>query len=254
MFAYSRATFRWAFGWIVATAWILAIAQYSLFAPAQRNHRVWRIGFKMILDAFGIKLIVRGLEHIDPTRGYLFASNHVNLFEPFLGMMAIPQWIVAIEKESNFKIPVYGLLIKAWGNIPINRTDIHAAKRTLDIACQALASGTSIAIMPEGTRTRDGRLGPFKKGAFHMAIDAKATIVPYVFKGLYAINRTGSYLLTPGTVEVVFTPPIDTSEYTKETLLELSDRVRAQILAALDEKDPVDGASAALPERNAVGT
>jgi 1-acyl-sn-glycerol-3-phosphate acyltransferase len=156
-------------------------------------------------------------------------------------MPAIPQWCVAIEKKSNFKLPIYGLLIKRWGNIPIDRENLGSALQSLEQAKRALASGESIAIMPEGTRSRDGQLAKFKKGGFHLAIDAGATIVPYAYKGLYEFMPHGTYWLRARTIEVVFTPPIDASAYTKEDLPALIAKVRGQILDALDQAETGSG-------------
>jgi 1-acyl-sn-glycerol-3-phosphate acyltransferase len=233
LFAYLRSAYHWIAGWLVATFWILAIAITAIFVPPPRLHKLWKFGFRCITSTAGLKVRVRGLEHVDPNKGYLYMTNHVNLLEPFLDMPCIPGWVVAIEKKENFKLPIYGLLIKAWGNIPIDRGDSSSAKRSLEYAKEVLAKGTSVAIMPEGTRSKDGQLQPFKKGGFHLAIETGATILPYVHKNLHTFQTKGSLMLNPTTVEVVFTPPIDASEYTKDTIDELMARVRSQIEAEL---------------------
>ena len=233
LFAYITSIARWVACWFVATFWILAIVLTSLVVKPRKLHKLWKFGFRMITATAGLKVTVRGLEHIDPHKGYVYMTNHVNFAEPFTDMPAVPGWVVALEKVENFKLPIYGLLIKAWGNIPIDRSNTQAALASLAYAREVLESGTSVAVMPEGTRSRDGKLGAFKKGGFHLALDAGATIVPYAHKNLHTFNRTGSILLKPTEIEIVFTPPVDTREYTKETINELMARVRGQIEAEL---------------------
>jgi 1-acyl-sn-glycerol-3-phosphate acyltransferase len=160
-------------------------------------------------------------------------TNHLNLMEPFVDMPEIPGWVVAIEKKENFKLPIYSGLIKAWGNIPIDRGDSASARDSLAYAKTVIEGGTSVAIMPEGTRSPDGKLQPFKKGGFHLAIETGATIVPYVHKGLERFQRKGSLLIRPTDVELVFLDPIDASQYTKEQVGELMERVRSVIEAEL---------------------
>lgn len=229
---------RWPLGIAVLTFWTLVLIVLTRVAPMRRVRPVARFGFRMLLAVAGLRVKMRGLEHVDPAKGYVCMSNHVNLFEPFVMGAFFPGWIVAIEKKENFKLPIYGALIKAWGNIPIDRQDLKSAMASLERAKEALASGVSIQIMPEGTRTRSGELGPFKKGGFHMAIDAGATILPFAFRNMYRFSHTGSWKLTPTEIEIVFTAPIDASQYAKDDLQALSDKVRAQIVDALEAPAP----------------
>lgn len=232
-FKFVASMIRWIIGWSVATFWIAAIVLVSLVTSPRRFHKLWKFGFRCITSAAGLKIVVRNQELLDPAKGYLYMTNHVNLLEPFTDMPAIPGWVVAIEKKENFKLPIYANLIKAWGNIPIDRGDSASARESLAYAKQVLEGGTSVAIMPEGTRSKDGQLQPFKKGGFHLAIDTGATIVPYVHKNLHTFQKKGSLLINPCTIEIVFTPPIDASQYTKDQVEELMARVRGQIEAEL---------------------
>lgn len=235
--AYVRSLFHYVLGFAMATFWILLIGLVSFFVPTRRFHEFWRFGFRCITRAFGMRITTSGRENLDPSKGVIYMPNHVNSFEPFIAMPAIPQWCVAVEKEENFKIPIYGILIRSWGNIAIDRKNRTRALAQLAAAKDLLASGTCVAIMPEGTRSRDGKLGPFKKGGFHLALQTGATIVPYAYRNLYNFNHHGSFLLHPCTVDVHFTAPIDTTEYTEDTMPELMARVRRQILEALGQTE-----------------
>lgn len=220
---------RWVAGWFVASFWIGAIVAVSAVTSPRRFHDLWRFAFRCITTTAGLRVIVRNERFMARDKGYLYMTNHVNLLEPFIDMPSHPTWVVAIEKKENFKLPIYGGLLRAWGNIPIDRGDSESARESLEVAKDVLAGGTSVAIMPEGTRSPDGQMKAFKKGGFHLAIEAGATIVPYAHKGLEKHIKKGSLLINPTTIELVYTPPIDASQYTKDQIDELMALVRTQI-------------------------
>jgi 1-acyl-sn-glycerol-3-phosphate acyltransferase len=202
------------------------------------------LGFKLVkfgswsaLRLAGIKVVARGREQVDWARPQVFMGNHLNLLDPFAACIVVPRHFVGVEKAENLKIPVYGWLSRAWGNIAIQREDRAHAHAGIATATERIKGGDSVFILPEGTRSKDGQLGPFKKGGFHMALDARADIVPFTFIGSFQILRNGDWKVYPGTIEIVFGQAIPTEGYTKETLDELVTRVRAAIAANL----PVSG-------------
>jgi 1-acyl-sn-glycerol-3-phosphate acyltransferase len=224
--------------WLLCGAWMLVwypiLVGGSYVMPISRLAGLARFFFRSTLRILGAKLVVKGLEHIDPSKPYLYMGNHVSLFDPFAFVAAVPQYVVAVEKRPNFKIPVYGRLIGRWGNIPIDRESPSAALRTLIECGQKLKEGQSICLMPEGTRTRTGEMGEFKNGPFRVAMDAGAQVVPFALKGMLDFNKTGTWRVHRATVEVIFTPPVDGTAYDKKTLQAFSDRVRDQLVEALD--------------------
>ncbi|MBO9541071.1 1-acyl-sn-glycerol-3-phosphate acyltransferase [bacterium] len=179
----------------------------------------------------GIRIRVLGAERVDWSRAHVFMGNHQNLLDPFILVVAIPHHMVGIEKRENQRLPLYGPASRAWGNIPIDREDPEAARATIAEATDRLKQGTSIVILPEGTRTKDGRIGPFKKGGFHMALGAGADIVPFTFNGAYQLLRNGDWRLQPGEIELVFGEAIATEGYTRETLDDLVAKVREAVCA-----------------------
>lgn len=225
--------FLWGRAVLVGAFWYPILIGLSHLMPLSRCRGIARLAFRSFLRAAGADLRVEGLEHIDPDSTYLYMGNHVSLFDPFLFIAAVPQWVVALEKRPNFGIPVYGRLISRWGNIPVDRDDLRSALESLQTVREALERGQSICIMPEGTRSRDGEMGDFKVGPFHLAIEAKARIVPFGFRNLARFNRTGSGRLARARVDVVFTPAIDAAEYGKHEIAALSRRVRDQISEAI---------------------
>ncbi len=225
---------RWGVVGALMLAWYPALIAASYVFPMARLNRIACACFRLSMRILGARLVVRGAEHLDPARGYLYLGNHVNLFDPFAFVSAAPHHVVALERRRNFRIPVYGWLIARWGNIPIERDDPTAAMKTLDEVAQRLARGESICVMPEGTRTRDGAMGEFKTGPFRVAIDAKALVVPFALRNMRRFNRTGSLRVHPCEVEVVFMPPIDAGAYDRLDMQALSDEVRERMQAALE--------------------
>lgn len=161
----------------------------------------------------GIRVEVRGVAGLSPDRPYLFLGNHQSMADPFWLAAALPFWAIALERDRNFGYPIYGKLIRAWGNIPISATDHQGALHAVQLAAQAYRSGQSVIVFPEGTPTQDSRLGPFKKGAFHLALQTEATIVPFAIVGGYERLPLGSWHVRPGTVRLTFGEPFSARPY-----------------------------------------
>lgn len=170
---------------------------------------------------------------VDPNTPYLFACNHVNLLDHVTMYNATPHFKQGLELESHFKIPVYGWFMRQRGTIPVKRGGGQAEIR--ERFRQELAKGHSILAFPEGTRTRDGRVGPFKKGVLHIARDVGLPIVPVSVTGMYEILRAGSSRMRRGR-EVVVTcdAPIDPTGVPDDGLDALAERVRSVIAARVE--------------------
>lgn len=173
---------------------------------------------------------VHGLEHIDRRQSYVIASNHQSHFDILViyGWMGIdPMWVM---KQELRKIPVFGLACEKVGMVYIDRSNTDAAVRSLKEAKTRVVNGSSVVFFPEGTRSRNGNLRPFKKGAFKMALDLGLPILPVTILGTRNILPPDSLSLFPGRVEMTIHPPVDISGYTGDTLPGLMDAVRRQIL------------------------
>ncbi len=183
---------------------------------------------------FGIKVKTHGLKKVDPAKTYIFMANHVNIFDPFILYGYIPNFIRAVELEDHFSWPVWGAITRKMGNIPISHRNTNEALKSLVIAHTAILQGTSIAILPEGHRTRDGRLQPFMRGPFRLAKNAEADIIPIVMKRLWERKSVKSKIVKPGTVELIFGEVI-TSELCKRlSEKELKNKVREIFLDMLN--------------------
>ncbi len=199
--------------------------------------RVLKGGCRAVLFFAGVRIEVAGRENVVPGRQYVALMNHVNFFDPMVFQVAFPYAARGVEEESHFRWPVYGATLKRMGMFPINRKDSGQAVETMRRAADWLRRKPefSFAVMPEGTRTRDGKLGPFKRGGFILAVETGLDILPLVQTGACAIARKGSLNIRPGKVTVTIAPPVPSSGYSRETVGELIERVRGVFLERLGE-------------------
>jgi len=171
----------------------------------------------------------------DAAQTCFFISNHVNLFDPFVLYCAIPQFVRGWELESHFKIPIYGLLMKRFGNVPV--PDVRRPsdlKRLWRMTKDAIDNGTSLIVFPEGKRTRDGRVGEFELGAFRLAQQHGIPLVPISIVGSFQHHTTGHWMFWPATITVHLHDTIDTSNLTKEVVPALRDTIHAIVSAPID--------------------
>ncbi|GAW68405.1 1-acyl-sn-glycerol-3-phosphate acyltransferase [Geoanaerobacter pelophilus] len=158
-------------------------------------------------------------------------GNHQGNFDIFALTLAIPRLFSWIAKEELFKVPVFGAAMRRAGYIPLDRSDGRKALKSMKQAAERIASGTSVVIFPEGTRTKDGKLLPFKRGAFLLAAKAGVPIVPFTINGSWAINPRNRLELWPGTISVSFGAPIAVKPGAEGELME---QVREAIAARLE--------------------
>jgi 1-acyl-sn-glycerol-3-phosphate acyltransferase len=179
----------------------------------------------------GIKVSVLGTENI-PAGAAIFVANHASNVDPPLLAWAIPRRIAILVKKELFKLPIFATSMRVASFIPVDRGS-KEAMNSIDVAVKVLQSGVSLLIFPEGTRSPDGRLRRFRKGAFTIAVRSGAPIVPTSIAGTQKIMKKGESWLNPGDVTVRFGPPIDPSRYEMNERLELVSVVEAAVAAAL---------------------
>jgi 1-acyl-sn-glycerol-3-phosphate acyltransferase len=200
-------------------------------------------GVMFFVRAAGVRVRVRGKERI-PSSVCLFVANHTSAADAPAVVGAIPRRVAILLKESLFKWPIVGQAFQCAHFIPVNRAVHESAVASVEKAAEALRGGQPFLIYPEGTRSPDGRLQRFKKGAVVMAIKGGVPIVPIVCAGAHKIMEKHSLVIHPGDIHVDFLEPIDASKYTMEERDLLNDRVRDAMAAALpsDQKPNSDGA------------
>jgi len=172
---------------------------------------------------------------VDPSKPYLFASNHVNLLDHVTMYCATPHFKQGIELEEHFRYPVYGQYMKRRGTIPVRRGDLRQLRALVERMREELATGASLLVFPEGTRTVTGHLGAFQPGLFRVVQQLGAPIVPVTVTGMYRVMRKGSYLIRPGhEVTVYCDEPIETAGMSRRDVPALIERVRTTMQARLD--------------------
>jgi len=226
----------WALFVVVASASILGLAAgvASVVYPASyATMRATRVWSRIALGAAGIRVSYRGLEHTRRRGATVFISNHLSTADVWAVAPALPASNLYVAKRSLFRIPLVGWAMTAAGFIPIDRDRRESAIRSLDAAAARVRAGRSITLFAEGTRSRAGRLGPFKKGPFHLALAAGVPVVPVAISGSRRSFPPGSVLIRPGNVRVSFSPPIDVAAWPTEDLEDLMAAVRRAIRAGL---------------------
>jgi len=192
-------------------------------------------GSEVSLAIAGVDVkVIQGAEHLWGPRPAVFIFNHTSKMDAFVAMKLLRENFTGVAKAEAKSVPVFGQLFQAAGMAFIERGNTAQALDALAPVVEKLRSGTSIVLSPEGTRTPTPRLGPFKKGAFHMAMQGGVPIVPMLFRGVDAVQWRGAQVVRPGTVEVVVLPPVDTSGWRGETVDEHRDAVRALMLDTLE--------------------
>lgn len=218
----------WFFGLIVFFLCALSLLAVGLVHTGPAFERLIKLTCRGILLATGIWVRVRGTENIEPGRQYILMMNHVNFFDPFVFYRGFPGKARGIEEESHFDWPLYGWVIRRIGQVPVNRRNPFKAMKSLEQAADLIRTKPDFCflILPEGTRTRDGKLGVFKKGGFHLALEAGLDILPLIQTGAFGINRRGSKLIRPGTVDFIIEKPVPAQVAGRQDLDGLMQRVR----------------------------
>ena len=160
----------------------------------------------------------------------------MNIFDPFVIYSAIPQFVRGFELESHFKIPIYGWLMRRFGNVPVPDNPSREGLAIMtERAKAALDSGVSLIAFPEASRTRDGHIQPFKKGIFNIAQKFGTPIAPMTIVGSYEFFRTGDWMLHPGKITVYMHDSIDTTQITRGEVESLRRRVQEIVAGPLKE-------------------
>ncbi len=181
----------------------------------------------------GIRVEASGAGRIAPGTPCVFMPNHRSFLDGPLVMVLIPGVARAILKKSILRLPIIGLAMRFVGFVPVDRKGAAGGKKSIARAVSLMRERRySYVIFPEGTRSRDGRLGPFHRGGFFLALASGAPIVPVTISGTRELMPKGQWFARRGTVGVVFHEPVPVTGFTIETMGGLMERVRAAILGA----------------------
>lgn len=216
---------------VLATVFLSVIYLFSL--PFDRGNAVFPfIAYwwsKAIFTATGVRVRAVGLQNIDMTAPYVYVSNHASVFDIIAVVAAIDRRIRFIAKKEVSRIPVFGwIAVRAY--IMVDRASGPDGVRSLERAAERIAAGESVILFAEGTRTRDGNLLPFKRGAFSLAIRAGVPVVPLTILGSYRVMKKGQLRIRKGEITILVDSPIDVREYRdRQGAVELMNRVRGVI-------------------------
>jgi 1-acyl-sn-glycerol-3-phosphate acyltransferase len=206
----------------------------SLFDPhGHFQHRCARIWSRMILSSSRVKVSVRGLENIEPGRTYVYCANHLSLMDIPVIFGRIPAEFRILAKKGLFSVPFMGWHLRRSGHLSVDRSNARAAMRSFDEAVRKLRSGSSVFFFPEGGRSDDGTLKPFKSGPFLLAIKAGLPIVPVAVQGTREVLLTGSMYIHPGRVQLAVGKPIPTGGLTVKDVDWLTRKVHTDIAVQL---------------------
>ena len=221
---------------------LLTILGGPLDANGKRVYRISQLWTWIIVKFSGIRLTVEGLDRLDPKRQYLFVVNHQSNFDIPVLVQSLPQFQLRwIAKKELLWIPFFGWAMWAAKHITVDRADSLDALKSLKLAKQRIAAGISVVVFPEGTRSTNGKLLPFKRGGFLLALKTKTPIVPVTINGTGKLLARGEWRVRPGAINVTISAPIMAHEFRPGGLRGLSTQVQEIIAANLQTNEPFDG-------------
>lgn len=192
-----------------------------------------RFGIRVALFLAGTRIVVEGRHLLADHRNTVIVANHLSHLDAPVLLQALGIDFQAVAKKEVFYVPGFGSVLRFAGFIEVDRADRAQATRAIARAVDALKAGACFLIFPEGTRSRTGELGPFKKGGFVVAMDAGSRIVPVALQGTRELMPRGGFRIRPGTVRVRVLDPVDAGGYSYGDRDALVTDVRARIAAAL---------------------
>ena len=230
---------RYWWGWIVAGSLLLCVALPLMILLRIINRKLWLYpwcfwGGRMWLWACGAEVKVTGAENLDPNENYVFVSNHRSYLDTAALFVFTGRRLGLVGKKELLKVPVLGVGMGFVNIIAIDRRNPEKAMQSMRKAKEVLESGYSFGVFAEGTRAMPGELLPFKKGAFHLAMQTEAPIVPVAIRETDRMMGKRTGVAYGGTIEMILLPPIETKGLSVETdLMPVLKKTRAAIAEAL---------------------
>jgi 1-acyl-sn-glycerol-3-phosphate acyltransferase len=222
-----RSVFLWIASWLHFLIVVPILIGLAVVLDPREHDWLQRGLCRRIAFFSGAKVVAQKAPGFDEKRTCILMVNHVNVLDPFILYCAVPQLVRGWELESHFKIPIYGWLMKRFGNVPVpNVRSPKDLKRLWRMTQEAINSGVSLIIFPEAKRTRDGHLNEFEDGGFRLAQQLGVPIVPVSLVGSFHHLRTENWILRPTTITVILHETIETAGMHKEDVPALKARVK----------------------------
>lgn len=221
---------------------LLIIGPPTILVSYLAGRREWLypwalFGARNWLRLSGVRVRVRGLEHLDPQQAYVFIANHRSFLDTATLFYHLKRRIGIVAKKELLKVPILGYGMGYVNILAIDRSNRKRAIETMKAATDRLRRGVSFGVFAEGTRALPGELLPFKKGAFYMAVEAGVPVVPVAMKNTDALMGKGTGVAWPGSIEMVALPPVATDGVrTDEDVRRLAEHVNALIAEELGIK------------------
>jgi 1-acyl-sn-glycerol-3-phosphate acyltransferase len=211
-----------------------------LFGIREPFYAIGKGAMRLSRRILGLELEVEGQEAVDRKMSYIFMANHLSFIDGPLLFTLIPQNVRIILKKAIFRLPVLGLGMKHVGFVSVDRKGTSGGQASISRAVRQIKErGHSFLIFPEGTRSRDGTMGRFRRGGFFLALESGSPILPIVIQGTFELMPKGEFFVKKGRVRVIFQRPIPVQGYDFDHLPDLMDKVRLAIAASavlLEEK------------------
>ena len=228
--------------WVVITLLSIFLGTCCLLAvcvdrSGNTSHRISSLWARSLCRLNGIQVKITGLKNISKDHAQIFVANHQSFFDIFALSGFLPVQIRWVAKASLFKIPFVGWSMKAAGYISVDRSNNKKAYQSFVATVNKIKQGYSVVIFPEGTRSEDGTVGPFKKGGHLLAVRAKAPMVPLTLIGTGNIIKKNSLVIKPGSVRIIISPPVftDTSTSRNKNGEQILEGIRQTICDTYDE-------------------
>lgn len=218
--------------WPIMVVLTLFTAVFTMIFVPFRNaefvHKVQQFWSRSFYRLMFLPVTVEGLEHIQPGQSYVFVSNHQSMFDVWLIYGWLPVIFKWLMKAELRKVPFVGIACKAAGHIFVDRKNPKAAMESMENIKKQLKDGVCTVIFPEGTRTKDGQVGRFKRGAFQIALDLKLPIIPISLSGCYDVLPKGKPFVYRRPVRMYVGEPIDITQF--ENNNDAIDFVRGKVI------------------------
>jgi 1-acyl-sn-glycerol-3-phosphate acyltransferase len=197
-------------------------------------YRMFMIGAWNGVRLAGVRVEMVGLDQLDPSRSYIFMSNHVSNVDPPILIPLIPKRTSVMVKKELFSYPILGRAMRMGSLVPVDRGNRDAGIAAVKAAKEVVQQGLNMTIFVEGKRSFDGKLLPFKKGPFYLAMECGVPVVPVTISGTHDIMPKTRFAINPGTVKVIFHAPIEPRDFvSRECLME---KVRGVIESGLPQE------------------
>jgi len=219
--------------WIIAApfAALIGFPWTFITGDVRLLYRMFNAGAYAGVRLAGVRVQIIGLEKIEAARTYIFMSNHASNLDPPIMIPRIPRRTSVLVKRELFRMPILGRAMRLGSLVPVDRGNREAGIEAVHEARNVIDQGVNMTIYVEGKRSFDGKLLPFKKGPFYLAMECGVPVVPVTISGTHDVMPKGSFAIKPGLVEVIFHSPIEPAEFgSRECLME---KVRAAIESGL---------------------